>query len=139
MSGVIPGSVKLLMAKGEATTVSGVASVFFKVPSDREIMGGFGCFGNQQPGDYVKIYVTDEDNTLGYGAGFVVGSFNDSEMPANQQGWFMFPGNVLDITSLMLNDPSKVTPPFYVKLEAHKADGSADTLYANIRWGKRLR
>ena len=139
MSGIIPGSIKLLMARGDAATVGGVASILFKVPSNREVMGGFGCFDNQQPGDYVKIYVTDEDNTLGYGSGFKVGSFNDDDLPSDQQGWFMFPGNVLDIHSLMNDDPSAVTAPFWVRIEGYKNDGSADTLRVNMKWGNRLR
>ena len=135
----VPQSIKLLLVNAKAATVSGVATALIKVPEDREITGGEGCFLNQATGDSIQAFVTDEDNVLGYGAGFVVSAFQDTLVPAANQGYYMLGNNPVKIAPLVNDDPSVLPANLYLKIVATKADLSADTLFINIFWGKRLR
>lgn len=136
---IFPQSIKLLMIKGTAATASGIATILIKIPEEREIFGGEGCFLNQATGDNIKAFITDEDNILGYGAGFVVGAFQDTLVPSANQGYYMLGTKPVEIRPLIGDDPSRLTANFYLKIVATKADLSADTFYVNIFWGKRLR
>lgn len=135
-------SVKLLLAKGKADTdVNGKSEISFKVPTDgRSIEGGFACFANQEDGDWLTATLNDDDDNLGYGAGFEVDSFNDKDMPTDQQGWYFLGSSILELHPIVIDDPSDLPGSLYLHVVGHKANtATSDTLYVNIHWGKRLR
>ena len=151
---VMPQSIKLLMAKGKADTdVNGVADVVIKVPgtvglNERTIQGGFGIFGNQQPGDFLKVELRDDDDILGNGPGFVANRFYDDSIPADNQGWYFLSSTLqntetappLELAPLVNDDVTDLPSGFYLHIIGQKADALvSDTLYVNLRWGKRLR
>lgn len=146
-------SVKLLLAKGSATTDgSGSADVTIKIPgtfgvdakgnfvNGRTISGGWGYFANQADGDYVYAEVRDDDNLLGYGAGFVLDRFHDNDVPAANQGWFFPRQQVLELRPLVSDDPTDMPSGMYLHIIAQKANiATSDTFYVNVHWGKRIR
>jgi len=149
----IPQSVKLMLARGEANTDgSGTANVIIKVPgtfsvdakgnlaSERTVEGGFGLFKNQEPGDYLKIELKDDDNLLGYGAGFVLETFHDTDVAASNQGWYFMGSEVMEIHPIVSDDPTDLPCGMYLHMTGQKANiATSDTLYINLHWGKRLR
>ena len=126
----------LKICSNKASTASGIASVLFKIPDGgRYIDGGEAWFGSHHADDKAEIYITDEDNLLGYGAGVVVGSYTDDAVTGYQQsGWFFGPDGLLKCNALA----GFGVPPagFYLKVTGTKGDLSSDTLYVNIRWGQ---
>jgi hypothetical protein len=144
-----PQSVKLLLARGKAATdVDGLADVILKVPGTfnwpatdgRAIEGGFGCFVNQEEGDYITIELRDDDNLLGLGAGYVVDTFDDTGVPTANQGWYFLGSNPLDLHPVIHDDTSDLPAGMYLHMMGHKADSAtSDTLYINLHWGKRIR
>lgn len=142
----MPQSVKILLARGEASTDgSGLAEIIIKVPGslgskDRTIDGGTGYFENQEHGDYLKIELRDDDNLMGYGAGFVLDSFHDTSVPASQQGWYFMGSDTLSLNPVVSNDPTELPSCMYLHLLGQKANiATSDTLYVNLHWGKRIR
>lgn len=128
----IPRKATTKVAKFKVDTVSGTATALLKVPGNgRVIKGGSAWFSTPHADDYIKFYVTDEDNILGLGAGIVVGSYTDGEVPVANEGWYMT--NPLVIEAIV--STGFLEPNFYLKIVAVKGDGSADTLRGNIHWG----
>lgn len=151
---VMPQSIKLLMARGkEDTDANGLADVSIKVPgtfglNERTIQGGFGIFGNQQPGDYLRIELRDDDDLLGNGPGFVINRFHDDSVPADNQGWYFLSSTLqstetappLELSPLVNDDVTDLPSGMYLHILGQKGDPLvADTLYVNLRWGKRIR
>ena len=150
---VIRQSVKLLLAKGsQATDGGGLAEVVLKIPgtfgtdefgqllTERTISGGWGYFENQEDGDYVTADVRDDDNLLGYGAGFVLERFHDNDVPAANQGWYFPRQQVLELRPLVTDDPTNLPNAMYLHIMAQKANvATSDTFYVNIHWGKRIK
>jgi hypothetical protein len=135
-------SVKLLLGRGEADTDgSGLADVIIKVPTaGRAIEGGSAWFENHEPGDWVSASLKDDDNILGYGAGFVVDSFDDTDLAAGQQGWYFMGSQPIVLNPIVTDDPSDIPGNFYLHVCGHKKNvATADTLYVNIHWGRRIR
>ena len=143
---VMPQSVKIYLARGSAATDgAGTADVVIKVPGtvgnkERTIEGGFGCFQNQEPGDYLQIDLRDDDNLLGYGAGFVLDTFNDPGTPAANSGWYFLGSSILNLHPIVSNDPTELPSGMYLHVIGQKANiATSDTLYINLHWGERLR
>ena len=147
MSFASPQSVKLLLAMSKADTDGGgLADAIIKVPGTfgdqkaRTIEGGFGCFKNQEPGDYLKVELRDDDNLLGYGAGTVLNSFHDTDVPAVNRGWYFLGTTTMDLKPVVSDDPTELPAGMYLHIMAQKADtATADTLYINLHWGNRIR
>jgi hypothetical protein len=84
---------KLASAIGDVDGTTGIGVVFLKVPGNpsagdgRFVAGGTAWFDTQQINDRVLVYVTDEDNIFGYGAGAILKSYTDDDCAAEFQGW----------------------------------------------------
>ena len=142
----MPQSVKLLLARAEAATDgSGTAEAVLKVPGtvgnkERTIEGGIGCFQNQEAGDYLKIDLRDDDNLLGYGAGFVLDAFHDTGVASVNQGWYFLGSSTLSLSPIVSDDPTELPSGMYLHITGQKANiATSDTLYINLHWGKRIR
>ena len=139
MSYDIPERATLKIAKAKATTVNGIATVLLKVPGSpitvsRSISGGEGWFETSHPDDFAAIFVTDEDNILGYGIGFVVGTYVDTALPIENQGWYLpRPTQLLNVEAM--TSFGRLNGGFYLKIVATKGDLSLDTFRCNIIWG----
>lgn len=128
------------MYKGKATVSSQVATVLMKIPGTagtdyRYLKGAFGWFENYHADDYIKAYLTDEDNILGYGAGTVIREFTDTEAADANEGWFAPPDKVIEIMGI--ETVMEILSGLYVKVVAYKGDTTADTFRVNMYWGKR--
>lgn len=140
---VIPERATLRMARVKAATVNGEAVTLIKVPGTpgvdigRVVSGGAGWFENPHPDDHVLVYITDEDNITGQGAGQVVGKYIDDDVAdQNQKGWYINKHKgYIDIHEIQMF--GIIPPGFYLKIVATKGDGSSDTFRGNIKWGKR--
>jgi len=130
-------------ACGEANFVNDVATIKIKCPgalgdTDRYLIDGY-CFTDLfHFGDKItKVQVTDEDNLLGYGAGFVLKTYHDSALPLANQGWYLWeePGNTggcdLDNAGGTASFPSSMF--LYVEV-TKKSTSSATTAMVNVFW-----
>lgn len=145
MINIMPQSVAVLMPRMTAATdVNGVATAYLKFPAaGRTISGGNAWFGNHTNGDYVIADVFDLDNVLGSGQ-IVVSSWSDLDCPTANQGWYCHPVNGVKLEPIVSDDPTDIEPNtnLYLRVRGFKAAGaaaSADNLYVNIRWGRRIR
>ena len=133
----------LKLVHGEDTVDgSGNATILIKVPgtpgsSDgRWISSGIAFFDVHTAGDKVLgVYFTDEDDILGYGAGFVVGSYTDDEADSGQQGWAIPPNGFVKAEAI--GGYGFAPAGFYVKVVGKKA-GALPTgkFYVNLEWGR---
>jgi len=143
----IPQSIKLMLSRGSANTDgSGVADVAIKVPGTvgvstaRTISGGSAWFENQEPGDWVKAEVRDDDNLLGYGVGTVLDTFHDLGVASGNEGWFFMNGEPMHLHPVVNDDPTNLPAGMYLHVIGQKANtATSDTLYINIHWGSRIR
>jgi hypothetical protein len=148
----VPSSIKLLLARGSsATDGAGKAEVIVKIPgtfglnsdgsmkAGRTISGGWGYFASQADGDYCYADVRDDDNILGYGAGAVLDTFHDLDVPASNQGWFFPRQEVLELRPLVTDDPSRLPCGMYLHIFGQKGVVGVDTFFVNLHWGVRLR
>lgn len=133
---MIPDRATVQIACGKAATVTGVATILIKIPAPtRKISGGSAWFETQHFDDKVKIYVTDEDNLLGYGAGFVVGGYTDSDIPSENQGLYI--PKIKGVAEVQkLTDFATLPALMYLKIVGVTGDTRADTLRVNLNWGK---
>lgn len=132
----IPDRATVQMARMKCDTVSGVATCKIKIPADaRKINGGLAWFGNHHADDFIAVYITDEDNLLGYGAGFVVGGYTDAAVPEANRGWFI-PTTAPYVSIERLVEFGTLPPNMWLKIVGTKGDGAADTLRINLHWGK---
>ena len=139
---VRPEVASMRMARMEADTVNGVATLKVKVPGtpgdleSRILSGGAGWFDNPQPGDYIIVHMVDDDNIMGQGVGAVVGTYTDDEVPADNQGWFInHHKKYIDIHQIAMF--GVIPAGLYLRVMAYTADNRADKFRASIKWGKR--
>jgi hypothetical protein len=139
MSIIVPDRATLKICKIKQVTTDGVATVLLKVPGEvgefaaRIIEGGHAYFNNHHADDFVQIYLSDEDDILGYGVGTVVGSYTDTDVDQSNIGWFIPPSGVLAVGAL--GGLGHLTGGLYLKVIATKGDLSSDTFRCNIIWG----
>jgi len=142
MGDVILEKGTLKLAKAKATTSSGVATILLKVPGTpgsgdgRLIESGYGWFLIPHADDYAEVYVSDEDNILGYGAGAIVGSYTDTDVPSANKGWY-FPKPDPTLRVDALAGIGFINAGLYLKIIATKGDLSSDTFMVNLKWGVR--
>ena len=132
----------LRMARMEAATTNGVATTKLKVPGvpgqdePRVVVGGAAWFDTVTPGDYIHVYIKDDDNLLGQGAGTIVGKYTDTDVPEGNQGWYINQhkgwADAAEIQRL-----GEIPAGMWIHIIGHKADNSSDTLRVNLKWGKR--
>jgi hypothetical protein len=139
---IMPERASLRMARGKADTTDGIATLLVKIPGTpgqdegRVISGGAGWFGNLHEDDYVKVYITDEDNITGAGAGAIVGKYTDEDVAEEDRGWYINKHKGwVDVRELQMF--GIIPPGLYLKIVATKGDLSSDTFRMNIKWGKR--
>lgn len=104
----------------------------------RYLSSGSAWFSPQSDDDRVTVFVTDEDNLLGYGAGTVVGTYTDTDVPAENSGWYI-PAKMGFIKVEAFAGYGFVPAGMYIKVVGHKG-GSAPftgTMYINLEWGKK--
>lgn len=138
-------SIKLLLARCEADTVSGIADAIVKVPGTvgdseaRTIEGGEGWFQSPTAGDYLTIKLMDDDDILGNGAGFVLDTFHDTDVDIANQGWYFPSGHPLVLHPVVSDNPTALPAGMYLHIYGHKNNlADSDTLYVNIHWGRRI-
>jgi len=136
MGEFIPDRATVQMACGKAATVSGTATILIKIPAaTRKIAGGSAWFETPHFDEKVKIYVTDEDNLLGYGAGFTVGGYTDADVPADNQGLYIPKAQgFAEVQKLV--DFATLPALMYLKIVGITGDNRSDTLRVNLAWGK---
>lgn len=116
------------------TDINGDGYGLIKAPTGgRSVYGGTGWFDTPHADDVVYCDVTDEDNTLGYGAGFVVKSYVDLTTDPACQGWYIPPQGYLDIRPIA--ELATIPENLYLKIIVKKGDGSQDWFRCNINWG----
>ncbi len=136
MSTHIPDRATVVMACMKADTVDGVATALLKVPTGgRKINGGTAWFSDNHNDDKVKVFVTDEDNILGYGAGFVVAGYTDTGVPEDNQGW-LIPYYAPFVQIERLVDFGNLPQNLYIKVVGITGDLRASTFRVNLHWGK---
>ena len=132
----------LKLVKSKSATQNGISIILLKVPGDsakgegRVVESGICWFLSPHVDDYVEVYITDEDNILGYGAGFVIASYTETELNADNKGWF-FPPSEPILKASALGDFGFIPSGFYLKIIATKGNSLADVFYCNIKWGKK--
>lgn len=135
-------TVKLASAKASVGSDS-TATILIKIPGTfgsadgRWIEGGMAWFDSVHPDDrMLSVTFTDEDNLLGYGAGFIVGSYTDFDMPADFQGWRVPPLQGFDVVSA-IGGYGFAPAGFYLKIVGQKGGGiTTGSLYINMSWAK---
>jgi hypothetical protein len=120
-----------------------LATLLIKIPGTpgstdgRWINGGIAWFDDQHKDDrVVSVSFTDEDNILGYGAGFVVGSYTDYNLDEPQQGW-RIPNKRGVIEVEAIGGYGFAPSGFYLKIVGKKGGSlTTGTFYINIEWAK---
>lgn len=134
----------LKIAHGEADvdTETGLATILIRVPGTpggadgRWMSGGIAFFSSHNTGDKVlSVRFTDEDNLLGAGAGYVVGSYTDDEADEANQGWVISPRAWVEAEAI--GGYGFAPSGFYIKVVGKKAPGNySGKFFMNIEWGK---
>lgn len=90
-------------------------------------------------GDAVtKIEITDDDNILGAGSGYVVTALHDTELNAANQGWYFYPshGGTGEIEITPPTNFGEINGGLYIKATIVKAPASLATkVLVNLDWG----
>jgi hypothetical protein len=138
----IPDRSTLKMARCKVTTDgAGLGIILLKIPGtsgvlgERIVNGGAGWFKTPHDDDYIKVFVTDEDDILGGGAGAQIGSYTDEGVPAGNQGWYAPKSapvfgmhKIGDMNGLLMGG-------LYLKMYVQKGDNSVDDFWCNLEWG----
>ena len=129
----IPESASLRMARGKAATSSGEATIELVVPNNgRLLLDATVWFGTQTDGDYVKECKVFKPNGEQWTE---ITSYVDTDMgDTDERGWFF--RNCGSVIIEGITGREFIPAGYKLKLVAVKASGE-DTLYANVRWGKR--
>lgn len=137
-------TLKLCSLVSDEVDSNGECEAVLKVPGipgsgdGRFISSGMAWFNNQVDGDRVTyVRFQDDDNLLGHGAGFVVGSYTDEELSEENRGWRIpQPRNFVECETLGFYGfaPSG----FYIHVGGKSGNGqvSGKKLYVNLEWGK---
>lgn len=139
----IPDTTTLLMVRAKVTTDgTGAATILLKVPGTiglvgaRKMDGGLGWFNTPHADDTFMISHTDEDNILGYGAGFQIGTYADQDVMMANRGWYIpFHKKYAEIHK-MSEVHGDLIGGCYLKVTLQKGDNSVDVFRTNIEWGK---
>ena len=131
--------ITLNMACGKIQAdVTGLAVLDIKVPGTpggtdgRYVQGGSAWFDVYHKDDKFKVFVVDNDNLLGYGAGTVIGSYTDDGPNA---GFYAEPDGRVQVATLGFF--GFIPSGMYLRMEGQCGDGVQDSLYMNIVWGKK--
>jgi hypothetical protein len=130
-------TLKMACAKS-ATDVNGFVQLDIKVPGTvgsgdgRYVEGGSAWFLNYHADDHFKVHIIDVDNILGYGAGAQVGSYTEDGTNA---GFYAEPDGKVHVSSMGFF--GFIQSGLYLRMEGQCGDGTTDTIYMNIIWGKK--
>ena len=139
-------TLKLACLEAPCDVTSGIATALLKIPGTagsgdgRWLSSGTAWLGGEWNSDdrILGVWFTDEDNILGYGAGFVVGSYTDDELPAENQGNYI-PKNPSYLTVQAIGGYGFAPSGLYIKIMAQKGGTGPFTgidFYVNFEWGK---
>jgi hypothetical protein len=130
----LPPKVQLKMSRAKVDTVSGIATILLKIPpGNRMVRGGACWFTNHHADDFVEVYVSDEDNLLGAGAGFIVNGYTEIALAGDNKGNYFEPDGKAHVEPI--SELGNLPTGLYLKIVATKGDLGADTLRVNINWG----
>lgn len=138
MGDQIPDRATVQMAKAKVSTnvLTGIGTILIKIPSGgRKINGGIGWFASPGNDDSFEVYVTDEDNILGGGAGAIISGYTDTDLPEENRGWYCPIGAPYTAIERMV-EFGTLPENLYLKIVAKKGVVGVDTFRANIHWGK---
>ena len=84
--------------------------------------GEYEITGNVHTDDFIEFMITDEDNVLGYGQGFVVDKFLETEKIMPGQYSIIFPYN----KKIKVEGAAAKIPPFLYLTTRYKSYGSSE-------------
>lgn len=131
---------KLACIKADVDSGTKIATALLKVPGTpgttdgRYVAGGEAWFDTQDSLDNIRVYITDVDNILGYGAGFVAKSYSDDELDPANQGWFI-PAKFGHVSVEPIGGYGFIPAGLYFKIVGTRVIG-AGSLFLNLFWGK---
>lgn len=143
------GDVRTNVARAESTLEDGQAEITVRVPgvfdgidpdvsSGRFIEGGEAFFDSAEIGDVVsKIEVKDNQNILGYGAGFVIATYHDKDVDEANQGWYIPKiKGYIEINAMAMF--GFIPAGMDLVMTATRLDtNSTGIFFTNIKWGAR--
>lgn len=106
-------------------------------PADgRYIDEGEAWFYPGADGDRVtSIVLSDNDNLLGAGAGYVLGTYHDAQVSANNQGWILHPVFPTEVSTLGWY--GFIPAGMYMTITVKRAASASanGNFYCNLKWG----
>lgn len=85
-----------------------------------------------------EVNIVDLDNILGAGAGYVVETYHDAEMPSSSQGWRFYPTeqSMGEIEVEPVGGFGRIPGGLYIQAKFKRATGNTATkIIADIWWG----
>jgi hypothetical protein len=134
-------SLKLVSDYGEINLQTGQCVLLLRVPGipgqgKRFVASGMAWFENPELLDRVMVYISDEDNLLGQGAGIIIGSYTDDEAEESKRGWFIPPGRGY-ADAQAIGGYGELPSGFYLKIIGIKQTPAiGGKFFCNIEWGK---
>jgi hypothetical protein len=89
-------------------------------------------------GDTVtSITITDNDNLLGIGAGAIIGTYSDSQVPSANQGWALHPVFPTEVSTLGWY--GFIPSGMYLNITVQRSTNATvnGNFYCNLKWGMR--
>jgi hypothetical protein len=147
---------ELKLARVKTTIVDGEGIISLKVPTEgRYVSGGWGIIDTYDPDDHCFIYVEDTDRIIATMNGGLsdedmqavipgyptIGSYTDTDLAAENQGWWFWPLNKHDGTCGELEfEPiggyAAVPGDMYLVMRVVRPNVSGGVIRASIFWGK---
>ena len=139
-----------LVSSSQVVDSNGQAILLIKIPGAPNLTGdqtlpgrflsaGMAWFSSPANDDRVAgVYFTDEDNLLGQGVGFVVGSYTEDELDTAFKGWYIpQPRNYMECESIGFY--GFAAAGFYIKIIGQSGNGFVEgkKFYMNLEWGKK--
>jgi hypothetical protein len=81
----------------------------------------------------VRVFITDEDNILGYGSGAIIASYTDTEQPESKRCWYFPP--IGHVEAETLGGYGDIPAGLYLLIE-FEDDAGGGVAYCNLEWGK---
>lgn len=100
----------------------------------RWVSGGMAWVHPYSPTARIRVWVSDEDNILGYGAGTVVRSYTDGEQPEGRRNWYFPP--IGHVEAETIGGYGEIPAGLYLVVEFEDDAGGAYG-YCNLEWGKK--
>jgi hypothetical protein len=103
----------------------------------RWVNGGIAFFDEQHHGDRITaVEVVDLDNILGYGAGTVLKTYHDEDVPEANQGW-RIPDRRGLVEVETMGGYGFIPAGLYIRIKGKKGEGvTTGTLCIDIEWAR---